>query len=158
MLQLQYPGLAGRLRGAVRAIATAFVLTGLVAPLTQADPPKPAQKDSNARTKPKDAVLTTSIEPAEAKPGDTVQFRVHAKLKPGWHIYTQAKTQAGEGPRKTLFDLFDLGGLETAGDWSASKQPEKKAEPAFDNQVFEYFEDEVVWSIPPVVGRCPTPS
>jgi thiol:disulfide interchange protein DsbD len=113
-----------------------------------ADPPKPAQKDSSARAKPKDAALTTAVVPAEARPGATVMFQVTAKLKPGWHIYTQAKTQEGDGPRKTVFDLFDTAGLEVAGDWKASRKPEAKAEPAFNNQVFEYFEDEITWSIP----------
>ena len=75
-------------------------------------------------------------------------LKVTARLKPGWHIYTQAKNQEGEGPRKTVFDLFDPAGLEVSGDWKADRKPESKAEPAFDNKVFEYFEDEVTWSIP----------
>src|SRR5689334_2649191 len=83
------------------------------------EPAKPAQKDSSVRAKPKDVVLSTSVKPAEAKPGDTVTFQVTAKLKPGWHIYTQAKTQEGDGPRNTLFDLFDTGGLEVVSDWKA---------------------------------------
>src|SRR4051794_13887094 len=99
------------------------------------EPLKPAQKDSSTRAKPKDVVLTTSVTPAEAKPGETVTYQVTAKLKPGWHIYTQAKSQEGDGPRNTLFDLFDTGGLEVVGDWKASKKPESKAEPAFDNKV-----------------------
>ena len=111
-------------------------------------PPRPAQKDSPTRAKPKDATLSLSVEPAEARPGDTVTLKVTAKLNPGWHIYTQAKTQEGDGPRKTVFDLFDPAGLEVAGDWKASRKPESKAEPAFENKVFEYFEDEVTWSIP----------
>jgi thiol:disulfide interchange protein len=112
------------------------------------EPPKPAQKDSPTRAKPKDVVLTTSIEKAEARPGDTVALKVTAKLNSGWHIYTQAKNQEGEGPRKTVFDLFDTAGLEVAGDWKADRKPESRAEPAFDNKTFEYFEDEVSWSIP----------
>jgi len=112
------------------------------------EPPQPAQKDSPTRAKPKDVVLTTSIEPAEARPGDTVTLKVTAKLNPGWHIYTQAKTQEGDGPRKTVLDLFDPSGLEIAGNWKADKKPESRAEPAFDNQTFEYFEDEVSWRIP----------
>ncbi|APW63108.1 protein-disulfide reductase DsbD family protein [Paludisphaera borealis] len=148
MPQLQSPGLLGRRSGTVRAIAIGLVLTSLAVDRVQADPPQPAKKDSSVRARPKDAVLTTSIEPAEAKPGDTVQFRVHVKLNPTWHIYTQAEKQVGDGPRNTIFDLFDAGGLETAGDWSASKKPEEKAEPAFENKVFQFFEDEVVWSIP----------
>ena len=112
------------------------------------EPPKPAQKDSSTRAKPKEASLSLAVEPAEARPGETVSLKVTAKLKPGWHIYTQAKTQQGDGPRKTIFDLFDTASLEVAGDWKASRKPESKSEPAFDNQVFEYFEDEVTWSIP----------
>ena len=112
------------------------------------EPPRPAEKDSSTRARPKEVTLTTSVEPAEAKPGDTVTLRVTAKLKPGYHIYTQAKTQEGDGPRKTLFDLFDTAGLEVTGNWKADKKPESRAEPAFDNQVFEYFEEEVTWSIP----------
>ncbi|MGC8642701.1 MAG: protein-disulfide reductase DsbD domain-containing protein [Isosphaeraceae bacterium] len=92
--------------------------------------------------------MSLSVDPAEARPGETVALKVTAKLNPGWHIYTQAKTQPEDGPRKTVFDLFDPAGLEVAGDWKASRKPESKAEPAFENQVFEYFEDEVTWSIP----------
>ncbi|MGZ3432293.1 MAG: cytochrome c biogenesis protein CcdA [Isosphaeraceae bacterium] len=121
------------------------------------EPPKPAQKDSPTRAKPKDVVLTTSIQPAEARPGDTVTLKVTAKLNPGWHIYTQAKNQKGEGPRKTVFDLFDTAGLEVAGDWKADRKPESRAEPAFDNQTFEYFEDEVSWSIPLKVPSATAP-
>ncbi|MGD0044885.1 MAG: protein-disulfide reductase DsbD domain-containing protein, partial [Isosphaeraceae bacterium] len=121
------------------------------------EPPKPAQKDSPTRAKPKDVVLTTSIRPAEARPGDTVTLKVTAKLNPGWHIYTQAKNQMGEGPRKTVFDLFDTAGLEVAGDWKADRKPESRAEPAFDNQTFEYFEDEVSWSIPLKVPSATAP-
>lgn len=123
-------------------------LLGHTAAAAAADAPKPARKDSSARAKPKDATLTAVIEPAEAKPGETVTLKVTAKLKPGWHIYTQARTQEGEGPRKTMFDLFDAAGLEVSGDWKADREPESKPEPAFDNKVFEFFEDEVTWSIP----------
>ena len=45
--------------------------------------PQPAQKDCPTRAKPKDVVLTTSIQPAEALPGDTVTLKVTAKLSPG---------------------------------------------------------------------------
>ena len=108
----------------------------------------PPRKTAPPEPGPRMQVSSLTVEPAEARPGETVSLKVTAKLSPGWHIYTQAKTQEGDGPRKTIFDLFDTGGLEVAGDWKASRKPESKAEPAFDNQVFEYFEDEVTWSIP----------
>jgi thiol:disulfide interchange protein DsbD len=120
-------------------------------------PGKPAQKDSSARAKPKDATLSMTIEPAEGRPGDIVTLKITARLKPGWHIYTQAKAQEGEGPRKTVFDLFEQADLVTAGDWKPSRKPEAKAEPAFNNQVFEFFEDEVTWSLPLKVPSGATP-
>ena len=135
-------------RATFHTLVLGLIVTCLTAGWALAASPQPAQKDTNPRAKPKDATLTTSIEPAEAKPGEMVQFQVHAKLSPGWHIFTQSEKQRDEGPRHTMFDLFDTGGLEVAGDWSASKTPEAQPEPAFDNQIFEYFEDEVVWSIP----------
>lgn len=127
--------------------ATAIVAAFVLAASAFADG-QPAQKDSPARGKPKDAELTATIEPAQAAPGDVVQLKVRAKLKPGWHIYTFAEKQRDEGPRHTLFDAFDLDGLEKSGDWKADREAHSKAEPAFENKVFEYYEDEVVWSLP----------
>lgn len=138
------PGLA-----AVMLWTLAFALApGAGSVLALEEPPMPAQKDSSARVKPKDAELSLSVEPAEARPGETVALKVTARLKPGWHIYTQAKSQQGDGPRNTTFDLFGPSGLEVAGDWKPSREPESKAEPAFDNQVFKFFDDEVTWSLP----------
>ena len=84
---------------------------------TFADPPKPKLPDSRARLKPKDAELTTSVEPAEAKPGETVTFKVTAKLDPGYHIYkyTKEKPMRGAGPVYTTFDFFDTAGLQGRG-------------------------------------------
>jgi thiol:disulfide interchange protein len=112
-----------------------------------ADPPKPAKKDTFAGLKPKSAVLTTSVEPAEAKPGESVTFKVTAKLDPGTHIYGFSKKQ-GPGPIRTSFDFFDTAGLKSAGDWSPSKEVEKHKDPAFaDLDFVEFHEDEVTWSI-----------
>jgi len=112
-----------------------------------ADPPKPTKKDTFAGLKPKNAVLTTSVEPAEAKPGETVTFKVTAKLDPGTHIYGYSKTQ-GPGPIRTSFDFFDPAGLKMEGDWSASKEVEKHKDPNFKDLDFvEFHEDEVTWSI-----------
>jgi thiol:disulfide interchange protein DsbD len=114
-----------------------------------ADPPAPKTKDTNPRIKSRNAELTTSIEPADARPGDTVTFKVTAKLDPGYHIYKQTEKPAAEGggPVNTTFDLFDTGGLEAKGDWSASREPIKHKEENFPNLPFvEFYEDEVTWS------------
>jgi len=120
-----------------------LVATGLFA----ADPPKPAKKDSRLAIKPKTAELTTSVTPAQAKPGDTVTFQVTAKLDPGYHIYKQSKKQES-GPINTTFDFFDTAGLTIEGDWTASKPPERHKDANFpDVEFVEYYEDEVTWSI-----------
>jgi thiol:disulfide interchange protein DsbD len=124
-----------------------------------ADPPKPAKKDTFAGLKPKNAVLTTSVEPAEAKPGETVTFQVTAKLDPGAHIYKYSKDKAqGRGPSSTSFDFFDPAGLKVEGDWVASKEAEKHKDPNFaDVEFVEYHEDEVTWSIKLKVPTDTTP-
>jgi Thiol:disulfide interchange protein DsbD, N-terminal len=111
------------------------------------DAPKPAKKDTAAGLKPTQATLTASVEPAEAKPGDTVSFKVTAKLDAGFHIYKYS-TENGDGPVPTSFDFFDRSGLETEGEWKASREPEKHKDTNFpDLAAVEYYEDEVTWTI-----------
>ena len=128
----------------------AGLLTGFLMVQAQAladDAPKPAKKDTAAALKPATATLTAAVEPAEAKPGDTVTFKVTAKLDAGFHIYKYSKEQ-GSGPVPTSFDFFDPAGLEIEGDWTASRNPEKHKDPNFpDVASVEYYEDEVTWSI-----------
>ncbi|MBV8557472.1 MAG: hypothetical protein JO116_18070, partial [Planctomycetaceae bacterium] len=116
-------------------------------PTTATAAAKPAKKDSSPRIRPKEVRLTASVEPAEARAGETVTYRVTAQLDPGWHIYKYAKVQPDEGPRSTTFDFCDTAGLKVVGDWTASRPPIQKPEPAFNNMVLEYYEDEVDWSI-----------
>jgi thiol:disulfide interchange protein len=109
---------------------------------------KPAKKDSRAASRPKEATFTTTVSPAEAKPGDTVTYKVTAKIDAPWHIYKYSKDQADNGPKYTEFDFFDPDGLKVDGDWSPSVEPTKKKEPAFPDIPFlEFHEDEVTWSI-----------
>ena len=127
----------------------AFGLLAFFNPRAIADPPQPAKKDTRLAFKPKDAVLTTAVEPAEARPGETVTYKVTAKLDPGSHIYNYSKTKKRDaGPVKTTFDFFDPGGLKIEGDWTPSREPEKHKDPNFsDVDSVEYHENEVTWSI-----------
>lgn len=108
---------------------------------------KPVKKDSPAFIRPKEVKLTASVEPVEAKAGETVVYRVTAKVEPGWHIYDVAKSQPENGPKITEFDFFEKGGLTLAGDWKADKPPEVKEEPAFNNLLVSFFENEAIWSV-----------
>jgi DsbC/DsbD-like thiol-disulfide interchange protein len=137
---------AGRSSG--RLLLLTFVVLSSIPATTFAQSAKPAKKDTPAALKPKDVKFTTSVAPIEAKPGESVVFKVTAKLNPGWHIYTYAKEQQGEGPRNTKFDFFDPAGLEVDGTWTASKEPIRKKEPAFPTiDSVSFFEDEVTWSL-----------
>lgn len=52
------------------------------------------------------------------------------------------------GPVPTTFDLFDPGGLEVQGDWSASGEPALRKGASFPDLPFvEYDEDRVTWSV-----------
>ena len=127
--------------------ASCFLLIA-VSLVTTTQAAGPSKKDDNLRMKPKDVVVTATVAPIEAKPGETVTFNVIAKLNPGWHIYVYSKTDQAEGPKSTKFDFFETGGLVIEGDWSASKEPIRKKEPAFpDLASVSFFEEEVTWSL-----------
>jgi thiol:disulfide interchange protein DsbD len=112
-----------------------------------ADDPQPAKKDSSLAIRPKSAVFSTTVVPAEAKPGQTVTFKVTVKLNPGYHIYKHSTVQL-PGPINTTFDFFDTAGLKIDGDWLADKEPQKHKDPNFpDLESVEFYEDEASWSI-----------
>ncbi|MFM7132562.1 MAG: thioredoxin family protein [bacterium] len=109
---------------------------------------EPKKKNSSPRLQPKTAVWSTRVEPASAKPGDTVTFTATAKLSQGYHLYKLTKTQPESGPRQTELDLFNTGGLTVKGDWKASKEVIKKKEAVFPELEFvEFYEGEVSFSI-----------
>jgi len=129
----------------VSALVAGLSILPISAPADE--PPKPAKKDDPKTFKPTTATFTTAVEPAEAKPGDVVTFKVTVKLEEGYHIYKYSKKQ-GDGPILTSFDFFDPAGLEIEGDWTASSDPEKHKDPNFPElAAVEYHEDEVTWSI-----------
>ncbi len=122
-------------------------IVGFVSETRAADGPKPIKKDTPLALKSKNVVFTASVEPAEAKPGETVTFKVTAKLDPGFHVYKYSKTQ-GPGPINTSFDFFDPAGLKIEGDWTPSREPEKHKDPNFAQvDSVDYHEDDVTWSI-----------
>ena len=135
----------GSLRRSPFRFAIVLILTTAMPVLAQ--DAKPAKKDATPRLKPKEAVLTAKVVPSDAEPGQKVKLEITAKLNPGYHIWAWDKIQLDDGPRNTSFDVFDPSGLKPVGDWSASKEPTRKHDPAFDSvKEVAYFEDEVTWS------------
>ena len=132
----------------LRRLPAVALLLAVAAPAL-ADPAKPAHKETSAKLLPKEVTFTTEVTPAEAKPGDTVTYKVTAKIAAPWHVYAYLKTPPKGGPAYTKFDLFDPAGLTPAGDWVASRKPIRLADNNFPGIPFlEFYEDEVTWSLP----------
>ena len=132
----------------LRRLPAVAVLLAAVAPALAA-PGKPAHKDTMAKLVPKEVTFATEITPAAAKPGDTVTYRVTATIAAPWHMYAHLKEPPKGGPVFTKFDLFDAGGLEPAGDWSASEKPIRQPDQNFPGIPFlEIHEGKVTWSLP----------
>ena len=133
---------------ALTGLALAVLMVSLAfVPRTALAAGGPAERDTNPRIKPKEVVMTPSVKPAEARAGETVTYQVSARLQPGWHIYKYDTKPDGGGPRNTTFDFFETAGLKIKGGWTPSRPPIRKPEPAFDNMVLSFYEDEVSWSI-----------
>jgi thiol:disulfide interchange protein DsbD len=133
-------------RPAVLGVALAVAFALLTNAAASAQDPKPKRKDTNPRLQPPEVTYEVKVEPAVAKPGDTVTYSVTVKVDDPWHIYAYAKEQPDQGPRNTQFDFFDPAGLKAVGDWEPDAEPEKRKDPAFNNQMVEYHEGQVVWS------------
>jgi thiol:disulfide interchange protein DsbD len=111
---------------------------------------KPKHRDTRDSLKPvQDVAIKATVEPATARPGDTVTYKVEVTVDEPWHIYAFAKAQPTEGPRATQFDFFDPAGLQPGEAWKPDKAPVRKKEPAFPNlDAVEYHTGTVVWSVP----------
>ncbi len=107
----------------------------------------PAKKDSPKIVVPSQADFQASVEPANAKPGDTVTYSVKAAIDAPWHIYAFVDEQPKEGPRGTQFDFFDRAGLEPVGTWSADRPAIEKVEAIFGGLKVQFHDEEVIWQI-----------
>lgn len=131
-------------RGAMGAIATVLLLCGSGA---WAEDAKPKRRDS--RIIPPEVTYKARVEPAKAKPGETVLYQVVVSVDSPWHIYAWAEKQPDEGPRSTQFDFFDHADLIPGKAWTPDRPPLRKKEPAFpDLAMVEFYERQVIWSIP----------
>jgi thiol:disulfide interchange protein DsbD len=108
-----------------------------------------AKKWRESRIKVPEVSYETTIEPADAKPGDTVEYKVTVKVAAPWHIYAWAEKQPDEGPRSTQFNLFDTGGLTADKGWKPDHNAETTKEPAFPNlDSVAFHQKKVSWSTP----------
>jgi thiol:disulfide interchange protein DsbD len=124
------------------AAATALLLTTCA--LAQNEPGK---KWRESRVKVPEVTANVTVEPSDAKPGDTVKYKVSVKVDQPWHIYAWADKQPAEGPRATQFNFYETGGLTPSKEWTASDSPQLKKEPAFPNlDVVAFHEKSIAWT------------
>lgn len=130
------------LRGTVLIVLLAAGVTARAQEAAKA----PANKSHNPRLVPKEARFTTSVTPATARPGDTVEYTVTAAVDPPWHIYAHDPVQPETGPKNTQFDFYDPADLKV-GDWRPDRPPVQKKEKAFPElESVKFYEGEVTWT------------
>ena len=122
---------------------------------------KPTVADSANLRLPPEAHIIASVEPAEAKAGATVVYRITAKLEPGFFIQ-KSITYDGKpvGQVDDLkFDFYDTADLTIDGGWRSSKEAtyiNRYGEPVASKNFSTDYEGEVSWSIslrvPPDAG------
>ncbi len=65
-----------------------------------------------------------SLSSGQAAPGDTVELRVEATLKEGWHTYGLDQTRPDAlGPYATALRINKYGNLKLDGDWTVEPKP-----------------------------------
>lgn len=98
--------------------------------------------------------VRAEIEPAKAKPGQTVTYRLIVKLTPGHHTYPTVQPDKKVTARNTiqLPDPGDLIFVEPVAD-----PPGGKKKPAGGGGTETYYEDGATWEIKAVVSPKATP-
>ncbi|CAN5611806.1 hypothetical protein BH23PLA1_BH23PLA1_27440 [soil metagenome] len=137
-----------RLRWALPTLGLFALASAALAAAPFQNEPKPARPDSSDFIKPKEVTLAATVEPAEAKAGETVTYKVHTRIEEPWHIYGFEEEELDDGPQLTNFDFFNTGGLEVVGNrWKADPEPVVKPDPNFGNIPVPIHDEEVTWSI-----------
>lgn len=126
----------------LRMVPVLLLLGSLVVPGRGNDyAPLPTRNKKLQQAVPK---VSAVVEPATAKPGETVTWKLTVELAPGWHTYptTQPEEKAEQYTDKITFPKLD--GVEFAG---PLQEPEckSKAEPAEEIKELRYCEGKATW-------------
>jgi len=98
--------------------------------------------------------VTGRIEPAEAKPGQTVQFLVTVELNQFYYTYPTTQAQAKHASSRTEIELppsDDLLFVEPVADPADAKTKDS------DGQALSYYPGRVTWAVPAVVPPAAAP-
>jgi thiol:disulfide interchange protein len=84
-------------------------------------------------------------------PDRTSQLFITAMIRPKWHTFSITQPLPvgdGGGPTRTKLSLEQSAAYQPLADFQPDPQPNKKAEPAFDNLVVETHQNSVTWYAP----------
>jgi len=105
--------------------------------------------------------VAVSVEPKEAKPGQTVTVKLTIELEPGFTIYATTQTDKLAADFVTAIPYPAPGAVVFVGSVKEPESPVLKAEPALGIKALRVFEGKVVFERPAVVSPAaaagPTP-
>jgi len=102
-----------------------------------------------------EATWTLDKKEIAARRGETVSFKVAAKIPKTWHIYSFKKFEPGEGPKATEMSLEPADQLKLAGT-PTHRAPKVELDTGFNTNV-EIFEDSVTFELPVYVAKTAPP-
>ena len=94
------------------------------------------------------------VEPAEAKPGETVRFILSVKLNPGYYTYPSTQPDAREKLSQTVIQLPEPGDLLFV---EPVRDPEGAKTKKGPDGTLSYYPDEATWTFSAVVSPRATP-
>jgi hypothetical protein len=119
-------------------------------PTLAADPPSKGVK-----------AVAVSVEPKEAKPGQTVTVKLTVELEPGFTIYATTQTDKLAADFVTTIPYPAPGAVVFVGSVKEPESPVLKAEPALGIKALRVFEGKVVFEraavVAPTAAAGPTP-
>jgi len=96
--------------------------------------------------------VEASIEPAEAKPGQVVTFKLTVTLAKGFHTYPLVQPDKLAEGMVNKIDFPEAGSLIFVGEALDPPQPESKSEPLLGIKALNYYHGKVVYERKAVVS------
>src|SRR5438270_2671137 len=128
-------------------ILAALTLLAAIALPAAARPPR-GSKDFDAVARRVEA----HFEPATAKPGETVTWKLTIELVPGWHTYPSMQLEEEASSSVNAFTFPAPGDVIFVDQLRDPPAPRVKAEPALNVKALHYYEDTAVWERKAVVS------
>jgi thiol:disulfide interchange protein len=101
--------------------------------------------------------VEATVEPATAKRGETVTWKLTVELAPGWHTYPTTQPDPAAQSYVNKITPPKGGAAVFVGTLAEPANPIKKADPVLNIKELRYYEGKVVWEHKAVVSPTATP-